>query len=395
MMKPNVVSVFTPIALLALAATHQGAAQNVDFELPSYVAGDINTQEGWKKTGPYDHAVDSSFGVPGFGDQSLRISNAVTSGSFGDHTFAPPLANAVGETDSTDGPFSRGTLQSHYEMEFDIASTVPTAQQPGLFVNVSPDRGDGSRMSYLGFSDEPGGIEIIFYDTPGMGNPANFDLTSLGVYDRSQPHHIRLTLDAVDGPDNDVVKVWIDGVLTHVGGSWENYYRFDAEASAEQSPRIVKTVLFATRGPAAPATGGMGFLFDNFTQSSGVTYSCAGFDAPMDQPISVKKKNRVLPLKMVCTNSAGDILGDSDIAAPIVQVTRLGGGTVTTPVDDVFLAAGQGTDGNEFEFNSGSMNWSFNLQTKNFSGSGTYIITAIGGGTETIASSPMATFVIQ
>lgn len=376
-------------------------SNSIDFETPTYIAGTINGQDGWKSLGAanagcaiYDHAVGSSFSTTGFGSQSLRISNAVTSGCFGDQTFAKPLANAVGEVDSTDGPFSRGTLQNHFKMEFDIASKVPSAQQPGLFMNVSPDRGDGSRMSYLGFDDVATGINIIFFDVQGTTNPANFSLQDLGIYDRTVPHHIKLTLDTLNGPSNDVVRVWIDGVLKHTGTSWENYYRYDSESSAEQSPRIVKTVIFRTGGTAAPATAGNGYLVDNLSESSSiVNYTCTGFEAPMDKLVTVKKKaNRVLPLKMVCTGTNGNVLGNGDIAAPIVQVTKTNpAGDATDPVD-VYLSAGQGTDGNEFVFDGSR--WYFNLQTKNFTGNGTYTITAVGGGSDVI-SAPTATFIVQ
>ena len=135
----------------------------IDFENPSYTLGNINGQDGWMKTGPYDvEVVNNTFGYAAFGAQSLRISNAITSGSFGDHTFAKPLADSVGEADATAGTFSEGTRQTHFEMQFDIASTVPGAQQPGLFMSVSPDRGDGSRMRYVGFEDVAGGIEMNF-----------------------------------------------------------------------------------------------------------------------------------------------------------------------------------------------------------------------------------------
>jgi len=76
-------------------------------------------------------------------------------------------------------------------------------------------------------------------------------------------------MDTIDGPSNDVVQVWIDGVLMITGTSWENYYRYDSEASAEQSPRIVKTVIFRSSGTAVPADAGKGFYFDNLTLSSG------------------------------------------------------------------------------------------------------------------------------
>ena len=63
--------------------------------------------------------------------------------------------------------------------------------------------------------------------------------------------------------------VYIDNVLVHTGTSWENYYRYDSEASAEQSPRITKTVIFRTGGAPAPATAGFGYLVDNLKLSSG------------------------------------------------------------------------------------------------------------------------------
>lgn len=241
----------------------------INFETPTYSVGNINGQDGWSKTGPYDVAVVSNtYGYAAFDAQSLRISNAVTSGSFGDHTFAKPLVDSVGEADATSGSFSEGTRQTHFEMQFDIASTKPSEQQTGLFMSVSPDRGDGSRMSYLGFEDVAGGVNVIFYDVQGTDNPANFVLTDLGTYDRSTPHAVKLVMDVVDGPSNDVVKVYIDGTLVHTGTSWENYYRYDSESSAEQSPRIVKTVLFRVGGTAAPATIGNGYLVDNLSLTS-------------------------------------------------------------------------------------------------------------------------------
>lgn len=266
-------------ASLAITAVMLGsvsalADNNIsDFESPAYAPGNINGQDGWTKTGAFDaEVVDLASPLPSpaaFGDQSLRISNAVTSGSFGDQTFAKPLTNAAGEVDSTNGSFSPGTLQNHFEAEFDILPTT-TGEQPGLFLSVSPDRGDGSRMSYLGFDDTPAGIDVLFYDVQGTGNPASFVLTNLGTLNRTEPHSIRFVIDFVDGPSNDVVKVYIDGVLKHTGTTWENYYRYDSESAAEQSPRIVKTLLFRAGGTAAPATAGNGFLIDNVELSSSI-----------------------------------------------------------------------------------------------------------------------------
>ena len=115
------------------------------------------------------------------------------------------------------------------------------------------------------------GVDVFFDDVQGVGSPANFVETQIANdLSRSVPHTVKLTMDVVDGPSNDVVKVWIDGVLVITGTSWENYYRFDSESVAEQSPRVVKTVLFRESGDAHPANAGSGFLFDNLSLMSGV-----------------------------------------------------------------------------------------------------------------------------
>lgn len=252
-------------------------ALSINFENPPYVTGSPNGQDGWTATGSagsgcalYDQAITAQNLYPSFGNQSLRVSDAVTSGCFGDQAFAKPLVNGVGELSATAGSYSVGTRQSHFETQFDIASASPSAQQSGLHVSVSPDRGDGSRMSYLRFEDGVAGLDVFFDDVQGTTNPANFVETQIGSgLNRTVPHKVKLTLDTADGPSNDVVKVYIDGSLVQTGTSWENYYRFDSESSAEQSPRIVKTVLFRSGGGANPANAGKGFLFDNLSLSSG------------------------------------------------------------------------------------------------------------------------------
>ena len=260
--------------ILSLVAMPVGVAladsNSINFESPTYTLDSINGQDGWSSTGGYDQSVVlNTYGFASFGAQSFRISDAVTSGSFGDQTFAKPLVNAAGEADSTDGSFSRGVLQSHFETQFDIASTQST-QQLGMHTSVSPDRGDGSRMSYLRFEDGVAGIDVFFDDVQGTTNPANFVETQIATgLSRAVPHTVKLSIDFADGPSNDVVKVWIDGVLVHTGTSWENYYRYDSESAFEQSPRIVKTLLFRESGLANPLDSGKGFLFDNLSLSTG------------------------------------------------------------------------------------------------------------------------------
>jgi len=256
----------------------------ITFESP-YTTISISGQQGWSSAvnPAFDQSVvsTSGFGSPsGFQSQAFRISDAVTSDSFGDWVFAPPLTDSVGEIAAKNGGFPEVTRQRHFEMQFDIASTKPNKQQPGLHISVSPDRGDGSRMSYLRFEDQSNGIHVFFDDVTDPGpavTKATFNETDIATISRRSPHTIKLTMDVVDGPANDVVKVYIDGVLKKTGTSWEDYYRYDPEAIAEQSPRIIKTVIFQARGTATPTDNGYGFLIDNLSLLSGPSCITSGF----------------------------------------------------------------------------------------------------------------------
>jgi len=267
-----------------------------DFE-PTYTVGNINGQHSWLKTGSFDANV-SATGIPAsFGTQSLQISDAVTSGSFGDQTFSPSLANEAGETDALNNGLSGGTRQKSFVAQFDIASVLPTLQA-GMHVSVSPDRGDGSRMSYLRFEDHsasdlytggpngtaiPGhpagsnyadGINVFFDDVQGTSNPANFVETEIATISRT-PHNIKFAMDFVDGPSNDVVKIYIDGTLIQTGTSWENYYRFDPESNPSliSNSRTVDSLLFRESGTANSSDAGKGFLIDNLSLKSGSNLS--------------------------------------------------------------------------------------------------------------------------
>lgn len=237
-----------------LTAEHPGFTTFDTFAL-----GTVDGQNSWSSTGSFDQSVvENIYGYTSFGCQSLRLSNAVTSGSFGDQTFAAPVGDAAGET---------GTA-NHFEAQFDIAATQ-LDEQSGLAVSVSPDDGNGSRMSYLGFADEAGGIRVTFYDVVNAGplpTGSSFNPTDLGVLDRSTPHTIKFVIDFVDGPANDVVTIYIDGSLVHTGTTWEDYYRFDPEQSGNGNVLFpIDTLIFRAAGTAAPGTSGEGYLFDNLS----------------------------------------------------------------------------------------------------------------------------------
>jgi len=272
-MKHKLILAITTVMLLAsgLVATVAQAetAATITFEAPTYTTGTIHNQDGWSSSGStgagspgFDHQVAAQSLYSSFGNQSLRISNAVTSGSFGDQTFSRSLVDEAGESSAENGGMSGGNRQPSFTAQWDFASATG-AYQAGLVFSISPDRGDGARMSWVQLADTPDGLEAQFGDyQSGIGFV--YTVVASGL-DRTVPHTIELSMDFVDGAANDVVTITVDGTSTHTGTSWEDYFR-DVEAN---QTRTVDSLLFRTAGPAVTANQGNGFLIDNLALESG------------------------------------------------------------------------------------------------------------------------------
>ena len=214
-----------------------------------------------------DNTTATTYSYPTLGDQSLRMSNAVTSGCFGDQTFSVSTLNDAGESDATTGGYSGGTRRNEFAALWTFASTTLNAAQPGLSVVASPDRGDGARMSWIQMADTATGVDVNFFDyesgavEEGCDTGSNFVFTNIASgLDRAETHTIRVEMDLPDGPANDVVRVYVDGTLAHTGTSWEGYFR---ECEGTPESRTVDSILFRTAGPAAPSTLGKGWLIDS------------------------------------------------------------------------------------------------------------------------------------
>ncbi len=95
----NVLVLALALVVALTVATIAGAdSTTITFESSTYSPGSIQGQNGWGGQTPpgipinpaYDQAVVSNtYGYTSFGGQSFRMSNAVTSGSFGDWPFSP------------------------------------------------------------------------------------------------------------------------------------------------------------------------------------------------------------------------------------------------------------------------------------------------------------------
>jgi hypothetical protein len=257
----------------------------LDFENPPYTVGSINGQDGWVATGLFDQAVvlNSLYAgdPPAFGNQSWRVSNALTSGSFGDQPFSKPLADEAGESTAENGGMSGGTRRPCFEAEFTVASATGAAQD-GLRITVSPDRGDGARMSFVSLAHTATDLNIRFFDVQGVDPPstptpcfqcANFVETDLGNFDETVAHTVRIEMQFVEGDSNDIVKVFVDGNLEHTGKSWEDYYRLDTESNQPPNDtfksRTVDSLLFRMSGTAQPLTVANGFLVEDVALESG------------------------------------------------------------------------------------------------------------------------------
>src|SRR5882762_3373720 len=121
--------------LIGNAGTASADSRGISFETSQgYHLGTIQNQPGttlppagWGAQAPGVLAINPLFdqevvGGPGrpasFGGQSWRISNFVTSGSFGDQPFSPSLANDAGETQAQSSLYSGGTRQNHFDAQW-------------------------------------------------------------------------------------------------------------------------------------------------------------------------------------------------------------------------------------------------------------------------------------
>ena len=280
--------------LAPLAASPAGAAP---VPAVTYTAGDIDGQNGWAGTSGANvndsldqEVVVNSGGPASFRNQSWRYSNEVTSGSFGDMPFSPAVANEAGETTADNAGLSGGTRQSSFVAQWQFSSADPSAEQAGLGLTASPDRGDGARMSWVRMEDTAVGLRVLFSDYQHDLDPDcdSSDPTLDGFVetpiasglDRGTAHTIRIEMNFVDGAANDVVRVYVDGALAHTGTSWEDYFR-DCEVTAT---RTVDSLLFRASGTAAPANAGKGFLIDNVSILSGPSVFSTGFES--DLPVA-------------------------------------------------------------------------------------------------------------
>ena len=168
--------------------------------------------------------------------------------------------------------------------EFSVMSKTP-AYQPGLFLSVSPDSGEGSRMSWVGLEDTAEGIQVSVNDTPDVDG--KFVAHPGPLLDRTSPHTIRFWIKVNPGRDNDLVRIAVDDRdLGQCFTTWENYYRTAPEQAPPpnvNTPADINSLQFRSSVPGPPALLGGGYLFDNVSITPSDGPGPPGCDVPIEK----------------------------------------------------------------------------------------------------------------
>jgi len=215
----------------------------------------------------------------------------------------------------------------------------------------------------------------LVHDDMGAGNPQGIDFSA----DLSSSGYLA----------NDTVTPELDADgTTYIGETRTNPGLENWDFDGLNDNQLVYGRVIATDVSGRSQTGSDGTAT---IVSQSPHLSCIGFEAPLDKgPITVRGKNRALPLKAQLFDASGFPVTDTDIAAPPKIQVLYDAGTGGTPVDveDDVLSVGHGTEGVEFVYTN-SEKWQFNLKTTNHSASGTYRIKMISGDNTEYVIDPM------
>lgn len=184
------------------------------------------------------------------------------------------------------------------------------------------------------------------------------------------------------------------------GGPQDLYVRYIQGTGFTVDPSIQLLMSGNASGFSAPILNspyqsyipfGPSFLIDQ-----SVNLACQGFGPPLESGPVIVKKNKALPLKAMLLDGSTPVTNLDIVAPPVIQVlynSGIGGDAID--VTDYALQAGQGTEGNQFEFD-GTW-WHFNLGIKNYIAPGTYTVSMISGDATIYMVAPTCTaqFVVK
>ena len=154
----------------ALLACEVAAADTVETDFEGFDAR-YRQRPGWleercrlgmcplRRTGMTRRLSLNSGAPAAFGQQSLRMSNLYANGEYFYQTYSKPVSSTS----------RRGLRPIRSTSASSRSSPRSPTYQPELFLSVSPDPGDGSRMSWVALADTPAGIHVFVSYTPDDG----------------------------------------------------------------------------------------------------------------------------------------------------------------------------------------------------------------------------------
>lgn len=197
----------------------------------------------------------------GAGGKVWRLSNAVDGGLLGQNPHSPRNPDAIsGETASLSNDACAPSTTPNYYAEFKIKSATDAAQS-GMHFLISANSSD-TRQGTLDVSDDGTGLNLGYYSTADGCNSFPFHpVASSLAYDVWHTVGMEIffvgglasgTVGAAGAEGNDVVNIYVDGILSLTSTTWESCV----------GARVVDQLLFETRDESAGNAGGGVYIDD-------------------------------------------------------------------------------------------------------------------------------------
>ncbi|MGZ9109723.1 MAG: hypothetical protein ACXW3X_01215 [Rhodoplanes sp.] len=319
-----------------------GDFRTEDFE--NFSLGPIaDGENGWKHAGSHDQEI-----VAVGGNKMFRMSSDPSSGDFSG-PYSPSLAETAGEPQTT-ADYSSQIIR----FDFQAVSGVPDGSR--LEVDFGNAAGTDRNNFMVIESFSATGIRIAVSEPTlpdgaftGSGSPAPNDWRELvtGV-DPTATHQIELRLTYVDGPDNDVINVYLDGQFIGTTTTFENYRDGFAPGPGSlhaDNAEVNQTNRVFFRGGAngSPQDGAgvgqnQGFYFDDITY--GVYNNASATGNELNNVLTGNSGDNLL------TGAGGDdTLIGGDGADTAVYFAAINAGAVTGDGAGHFIVATGGVEG--------------------------------------------------
>ncbi len=160
------------------------------------------------------------------------------------------------------------------------------AYQPGLFLSVSPDSGEGSRMSWVGLQDTAEGIQVSVNDTPDVDGEFVAHPGPL-----LEPHAVRTGSGSGSRSTRALTTTWCESLSTvwtlvsasRRGRTTTAPLRSRHHRRTVNTPATINSLQFRSSVPGPSALAGNGYLFDNVSITPSNGPGPPGCDVPIEK----------------------------------------------------------------------------------------------------------------